>query len=180
MSVAKAISYAKIIMSGAHRPHPTLPLEIVGIWYAYNEVSGDASAGYVSIPIAPLPQLPEGPYLPFLDAYFTVTGLDIAQDSAKAMGATLIMYADFPALNTPNSVNSVLSVDTFNTSCGDGYYHAAVPAGWWNWLGRRVMPGGTGSLKLYYESNGNTKGYYFQAQGLLLKTKGQLISEGLW
>lgn len=181
MSVQEGVKYAKTVMWGTHRPSHRWPnLEVVGLWYAYNETTGDASGGFVSMPLSPLPQAVDLPYLPKLDAYFSITGIDLAQNANKALGFQFIMYADFPALTTPNTVNSVLSGDVFQTGAGDGYYHANIPYGWSNWLGKRLMPGGTGSLKVYIETNTNGQGYYFQAQGLLLKTPQQLRNEGLW
>jgi len=154
-------------------------LWVIGRWANTCTVTGDATGGYARIRLAVLPSAPVYPYLPKLKAWWCFTGINIkTTDSAQKFD--IGCSSEFPvvgedAVSTANSIGGVL------VQGGSGLFVLPDISSIYNWIMLAVPDNDPGGLwSTYFESNVNTKIYYVQASGLLMKTKSQLIDEGLW
>lgn len=160
---------------GGHEQYHRVPiLYVVGFWANQASGLGDATGGTVTCNVKVLPLAAINPFLPNLDCWYTIQGLSFRTQTA--MHQVLQGQSDYAeSLNVNYSYSSI--AENVPQEGGDGYFYHSI-AGWENWIMRARQ--NRGYPRGIFASNFNAQEYYLGMNGLLLKTRQQLVSEGLW
>jgi len=150
-------------------------LYVVGMWSNKVDGVGDATAGTMILNAKVLPMEPVLPFLPNLEAWFTILGHEIKCDD-KVMPVSLQTFSDFPVGTwMPYQTNS-LAAPLVAGGAGDFEFAAR---GWENWICR--ARGSVNHLvRAVFAENNLAKVYTMNLFGLLLKSEQQLKTENLW
>jgi len=163
------------LYSVAKRWYKNPQLYVCGMWANQGYVAGDGSGGNVKIKVSVLPTEAQMPLLPKLKCWYTVSGVEMIQNSA-AMEVDIRGYSNYPERSGwHESAAYALSLEG-----GDGNF------GWPNdaykeWLLQYngEADASQRGLSFLWKSNVNAINYYCYCNGLILKDIFQLVAEGL-